>query len=159
MEIETMNRRLPPLLQRQGHTRTIKFWIAPDGRTIPLKGLWHYQWALKHADREEIDLKGHTTENPVRLRMLAEGWWRVNYDCKAGSLTIEGDRSGGNQVVVDAIISLTAANHQIISRVNLAVLDGESVNHRVSLRNPFEPGDGSALLKELRRHMALTKVP
>ena len=80
----------PHRLSPTGLTPTEKFWVSPGGEVVPLRGLWHYQWALGHVGDHGIDLGGETDEQPVRLRMLAGGWWRMNYDRKTCSLTVEG---------------------------------------------------------------------
>ena len=150
-EIEPTQQNYTVLLQRQGHNKTIKFLIAPDGRIISLKGLWHYHWALKHANEEQVNLGGETTENPVRLCMLSYGWWRVNYDCRSAALTIEGDCARINQTVEEAAFSLVKTNPRMINRVNLAVLNGDSVKHRTSIKNRFESDEPSFPFREITR--------
>jgi len=51
-----------------------KFWLSPKGRLIPLRGLWHYQWALQHQVDHGVDLGNETEEQPIRMRMLVGGW-------------------------------------------------------------------------------------
>ena len=115
-----------PQLAPTGWQPTEKFWVSPNGRFIPLKGLWHYQWALRHQVDHGIDLGSETQEQPIRLRMLSGGWWRINFDRKSCGLTVEGDVAGINEEVRRAVNEFVEGNAGVLNRVRINLLDGEA---------------------------------
>ena len=115
-----------PRLSPTGLTRTEKFWVSSGGEIIPLKGLWHYQWALLHREEHRVDLGGNSKEQPIRLRMLASGWWRINFERKTCVLTIEGDVVGVNEDVRDSLVKFLQVNAGMLNRVGVNVLNGEA---------------------------------
>ncbi len=153
MQHDSGDREIPELRNAETRRRTVKFWIAPDGRMLPLKGLWHYQWALRHALDEGIDLDGHTTEEPVRLRMLAHGWWRVNYQRRPARLVVEGDASGLNGAVQKTLLAFVEVNQPLLNRLDLHVLASGMLRDRIVLKHPFTPDEFAFPCAELDRFL------
>jgi len=113
-----------PRLSHTGWQPSEKFWGSPEGRLIPLLGLWHYQWALQHPADHGIDLGNETEEQPVRLRMLAGGWWRLNFVRKTCGLTVEGDAAAINEAVRRVVNDFIRVNTGVLNRVQINLLSG-----------------------------------
>jgi len=133
-----------PRLSPTGRTSTEKFWVSPGGEIVPLRGLWHYQWALRNRAAHGVDLGDETEEQPIRLRMLAAGWWRMNFQRKGARLTIEGDRSGAAPAVRAAVEAFVRANARVVNDIRVNILDGEAVatSARLSLRGCEDEPEG-----------------
>jgi len=114
-----------PRLSHTGWQPSEKFWVSPCGRIIPLRGLWHYQWALRHRADHGVDLGEETEEQPIRLRMLASGWWRLNFVRKTCGLTVEGDSTAINDEVRRVVNDFIRINAGALNRARINVLDGE----------------------------------
>jgi hypothetical protein len=114
-----------PRLSPTGWQPSEKFWLSPEGRVIPLSGLWHYQWALRHRADHHVDLGDETEEQPIRLRMLAAGWWRLNFDRKTCGLTVEGDSAWLNEGVRRAVNEFIRVNAGTLNRVRIHLLDDQ----------------------------------
>jgi len=115
-----------PRLSLTGWQPSEKFWLSPDGRLIPLSGLWHYQWALRHQADHGVDLGDETEEQPIRLRMLAAGWWRLNFDRKTCGLTVEGDSAWLNEEIRRVVNEFIQVNAEALNRVRINLLGGQT---------------------------------
>lgn len=105
---------------------TSKMWILPNGSVKSIGG-WHYQWIMDHAEEYSkkygLDVEGVSAapdnEQIIRIAAIKAGFFRVNYEIRNGSLTIEGCANKFNKQIKDAIFMLVMDNMNQIGYFNL----------------------------------------
>lgn len=101
---------------------TSKMWILPDGETKSISS-WHYKWLLNNkevAAKFGIDVSSlPDDETPVRIAAIKAGFFRVNFEMRNGSLTIEGLGNKFHKKIKDAIFMLVLENSINIGHFNI----------------------------------------
>lgn len=123
------NRRKPPKLNSyKSDHKTSKMWILPDGKTVALKGLWHYQWILNNlasikrkykVDFSDVDQE----EQPIRIHAINNGFFRVNYERNGGTLTVEGNIGYFRGNIKDEIFMIVYDNLNSIDNININLMN------------------------------------
>lgn len=105
---------------------THKMWIFPDGTLQPLNQ-WHWQWLQSHPEVfKRFKAKGNLSKmNEVegRIKALQVGFFRINYEIRDGSITIEGCRKWFTSRVKDAIFILMMDHAAKVSHITVNLFD------------------------------------
>ncbi len=105
---------------------TSKMWILPDGDIVSLDS-WHYRWILANPKRVAKFGLDTTTlpddEQSVRIAAIKRGFFRVNYEHRAGQLVIEGCRSRYGRDVKNAVFKIFIDNLKMIDRAKITLVD------------------------------------
>lgn len=105
---------------------TAKMWILPDGSVKSISG-WHYKWIINNKDeltrkynlKLDIPESDYENEQIVRIATIKNGFFRVNYEVRNGSLTIEGLANKFGKRIKDAIFMLVMENMNQIGYFNI----------------------------------------
>lgn len=106
----------------------LKWWIAPDGKVLDTKNLWHYEYILTNITKfKKYGLKlsdlPDQSENTVRKYALTKGFTRVNYSINGGRLTIEAPDNNWSSKLRNAIFDFVFSRVGDIEEITIAVLD------------------------------------
>jgi len=109
---------------------TAKMWIMPNGKVFSTGGNWHYHWALKNREMLEekygISFKGlsaKSEEDDVRLQLIKQGMFRLNYEGRSGNVTIEGLKKYFNRRVKDSILMMSMDNPDNFAGLRITLFD------------------------------------
>jgi hypothetical protein len=123
--LKTTIRETKTLASYKTDALTAKMWIDPNGKPHNLSE-WHYRWFLKNASKYSIDVSGlPDDESTVRKFALQKGFFRVNFEHRNASLTIEGLKKNLSRKVKDAIFALVMDNLNDIDRVKLNLFEDD----------------------------------
>lgn len=111
---------------------TAKMWILPDGSVKSISG-WHYQWIINNKDNLtkkyglnlDIPESEYENEQVVRISAIKSGFFRVNYEVRNGSLTIEGLGDKFGKRIKDAIFMLVMENMEQIGYFNINLFNSK----------------------------------
>jgi len=118
----------PTLSSYKSDGKTSKMWILPDGKTVALKNLWHYNWILDNKTflktKYKVDFaKIVPDEQPIRVHAINNGFFRVNYEHNGGTLTVEGNYSHFTKRIKDSIFMIVADNLDYIDNINVTLMN------------------------------------
>ena len=123
-EIQRSNKRAKKLgSYSSGPGLTSKAWILPDGK-LQTFGSQHYQFLLDNPGIVKsfgVKMPANKEDDPIRHAALRAGFFRVNYEQRGGSLTIEGVKSKLTRNIKDAIIMLFVRSGEQIYSVQIAL--------------------------------------
>lgn len=109
-----------------------KAWILPDGTIKPLPGCWHHQDLVEnerlYRKKFGLDLSGlrPDDEQGLRMRALAAGFVRVNFEHRSHAITIEALQKFWHGVAKSAAYDLVFENIDNADHLSIGLLNDKA---------------------------------